>query len=1097
MDRTARYLAGLLASSALVCVSAPAWAQSVVSWSVDRQDAATRILITYDESLGDDGLTASAEMLSNVVVAEFSQPIVADLDGLVDEIGDIAAMARVDPDGRRLRIAMRSGVEPVISTSYNVIAIDLVPPGSPTPEPVISPRAAREQDAARRAAEQAASVSETPVVVLDPVPVSYRIGQSAEYTRIEFLWAEPVNYTLSQSDDDATVTFSLPAQIALGQLAGSPPRFLDAASGERQGNEYVLSLDLAPGVAARVWGEGNRVVVDLPDPTVTPATEMLEELASAYRDANTPDEPEDEPEPIAYDPLEGRDDPVPEDGVVNVAVNEANGDVFARFNWSAPVGAAVFRRGEAIWAVFDAEAELNLDALGQTRRGQVRSFETVTGEGFVAARIVTAPSIQAEARLDGDLWTLVFSERIEAPPRPLGVRRDARRGRKGRIVLDLEGAQAARWVDDPVVGDRIAVITARGPVQGLTSQRDFVALTLLPSAHGAAATPYVDDLQLELIGQGAVLERPSGLTLSPGAAGSSEVAAASVANLSSAAFMDFEAWAGHRRFNREWPARQRRTAIEEGPDGRMALARFLLANDLAAEALGMLETAIEIEPELANDSHVRALRGVASYGMHRLEDAEEYLSDPTLNMDPAALMWRGLVSARQEKWEEARRQLEAGDEAVFHYTSPWRGHIRVAQARTALELNDLSSASAYLRLAEQEDMSEETALDAEYVKARMEHTEGQTETAIQRLDQIAHSGFEPQEARALLEMYSIQMEAGLISRTEAIDALENLRFRWRGDSIELETVRRLGQLYIEDGAYSQGLETMATARARYPESEAARRIGDEMANVFERLFLQGQADRMAPIEAVALFYQYQELTPIGADGDRMIRRLADRLIAFNLLRPASELLQHQVDYRLREPVARARVATDLAVIYLMDRRYEDALNTLLGSRVAGMPDALRAERYLLEARARAELGYYDGALEIIERDRSDGANRLRADIAWDRQDWAATGRRLEALLNDRWRDPSPLTPSEQTDLIRAAIAYSLNSDLLGAQRLGQRYGAAMARTEQAAAFEVLTRVDNTPGDVRFSDLASHIASIDTLDSFMEPFRARFQGGGES
>ena len=56
-----------------------------------------------------------------------------------------------------------------------------------------------------------------------------------------------------------------------------------------------------------------------------------------------------------------------------------------------------------------------------------------------------------------------------------------------------------------------------------------------------------------------------------------------------------------------------------------------------------------------------------------------------------------------------------------------------------------------------------------------------------------------------------------------------------------------------------------------------------MANVFERLFLQGQADRMAPIEAVALFYQYQELTPIGADGDRMIRRLADRLIAFNLL----------------------------------------------------------------------------------------------------------------------------------------------------------------------------------------------------------------------
>ena len=57
------------------------------------------------------------------------------------------------------------------------------------------------------------------------------------------------------------------------------------------------------------------------------------------------------------------------------------------------------------------------------------------------------------------------------------------------------------------------------------------------------------------------------------------------------------------------------------------------------------------------------------------------------------------------------------------------------------------------------------------------------------------------------------------------------------------------------------------------------------------------------------------------------------------------------------------------------------------------------------------------------------------------------------------------------------------------------FGAAMAQTDQAAAFELLT--DNTlpAGNVRFNDLAGQIAGIDTLDAFMEPFRRRFDGGG--
>ena len=96
---------------------------------------------------------------------------------------------------------------------------------------------------------------------------------------------------------------------------------------------------------------------------------------------------------------------------------------------------------------------------------------------------------------------------------------------------------------------------------------------------------------------------------------------------------------------------------------------------------------------------------------------------------------------------------------------------------------------------------------------------------------------------------------------------------------------------------------------------------------FDSLFLGGKADALPPIEALGLFYDYRDLTPIGRRGDEMIRKLADRLVSVDLLDQAAELLQHQVDHRLQGS-ARAQVATRLAVIYLMNHKPERAIATL-------------------------------------------------------------------------------------------------------------------------------------------------------------------------
>jgi len=65
---------------------------------------------------------------------------------------------------------------------------------------------------------------------------------------------------------------------------------------------------------------------------------------------------------------------------------------------------------------------------------------------------------------------------------------------------------------------------------------------------------------------------------------------------------------------------------------------------------------------------------------------------------------------------------------------------------------------------------------------------------------------------------------------------------------------------------------------------------------------------MRPVDALALFYDFLDLTPIGRDGDEMIRRLTTRLVAIDLLAPAEQLLEHQVKGAWRRGARRRRNA---------------------------------------------------------------------------------------------------------------------------------------------------------------------------------------------
>jgi len=100
---------------------------------------------------------------------------------------------------------------------------------------------------------------------------------------------------------------------------------------------------------------------------------------------------------------------------------------------------------------------------------------------------------------------------------------------------------------------------------------------------------------------------------------------------------------------------------------------------------------------------------------------------------------------------------------------------------------------------------------------------------------------------------------------------------WRGDETEIEALQLLAKLYTDGQRYRDAFLIMRTALVVHPGSDLTRRIHDDAAATFDQLFLAGKGDGLPPIDALGLFYDFRDLTPVGRRGDEMIRRLADRL----------------------------------------------------------------------------------------------------------------------------------------------------------------------------------------------------------------------------
>ena len=333
---------------------------------------------------------------------------------------------------------------------------------------------------------------------------------------------------------------------------------------------------------------------------------------------------------------------------------------------------------------------------------------------------------------------------------------------------------------------------------------------------------------------------------------------------------------------------------------------------------------------------------------------------------------------------------------------------------------------------------------------------------------------------------------GHLPPEQAIATLEKLRFAWRGDMFEFRILRMLGELLLQEKRYRYGMQVLAKAIDRFPDVPEAKQLDELMRNTFTHLYLDGDADALPPLQALSLFDEFRKLMPEDESGDRMIRKLADRLVAVDLLDRAGDLLEHQIRERLAG-AARGRTGAHLALIKLLDRKPEEALKALDLSNVTEISDAVRDERRLLRARALAMQGKRDEALTLIEADASKTADRLRAEIYWETENYPLLIGILERLMTVPADAPS-LTDRQAQGLVNLAMALSLNQDYQKLATVRGTYAALMTKTPYQQMFDVITRTPEDTDISNYAEISAKFAEIRNFESFLEEYRQRLKNG---
>ncbi len=1073
--RSVPLVAALLAPTLILAAGIdPALAARLVSAKGSETDGYGRLVLTFDKPV-----TVKASVSGGVLILGYGERATAGPERLSEELAGYVAAVRRDPDGTGLRLALQKPVRANVQLAGERVFVDLLPDSwkglpPPLPQDVVA-------DLARRA-----RVAEEALQARAPVPLPKALALDLAHlptlTRFSLRLPDEISATMTEEGAATRLRVAGRYTIDAGAVRGRPRPGVSSLATDADESSASVIITPAEGYVVRGEREDGLYTIDVVRKVVAPpkTTEVAVPDAPAPKDVPAPKEAAAGSAPRTATPKPAAA-PVPE------AVPTKRAGSGLVFPFARLPAAALFARGGVAILAFETGDPVPVPPQGAT--GLRALGEPVRFGPLTVLRFTIPPGklldLGAVIGPSGPAWELSAGEGLSPSATLDPVRRPSQSGQVA-VAVPLPRAGATGWLD--LDGERIAVVPSSAlEAVGNPKNRRFVDFEILPSRHGLAVLAAADDLAVRPDLDGVLIAREGGLATS-----NAPKKPETVLEQPGALTIDRGYWDKIRLGNvRETlrgllAAAAMGPAIERGPS-RVALARASFANGFDAEALTTLEAAAADDPLVADMRDTAVLRGMMLEHIGRHAEALKALSVPLLAADPEAALWRAMASAGLGDWTSAETGFQKVLSLSERYPAEIADEIRATAAEAAIETGDAETAAA--RAGDARDLHPLVRDRLALVRARAAETTGQDAAALDAYAKLVDKAERPVAAAASLRGTLLARATGKIDVPTAIERLERLALLWHGGPVEEAINAGLARLYLADGRWRAAFAAVRRANMLAPNSTLTRSLTAEAQGAFEDLYLAGKGDSLPGIAAVALYFDFKELAPIGRRGDAVVRRLADRLVGLDLLDSAADLLQYQVDNRLTGP-ARSAVAAKLATVLLMDGKPMRALTALESTDMPELPLDLRRARSLVRARALSDLTRTDLALEAIEDDVGPDVARLRADILWSARRWREAGEAHEALLGDAWRAGTPLDEAARADCIRAAIAYDLAGERLGLERLKAKFSGPMALGPDARTFALLTS-DGATRTQGFRSIAARATKAETMSAFLAEYRKRY------
>ncbi len=770
------------------------------------------------------------------------------------------------------------------------------------------------------------------------------------------------------------------------------------------------------------------------------------------------------------------------------------------FQFEENVSAALFRRDQVVWMVFDSLMPMELGLAKSIATKMDATLSEILLKDATVIRIQLLKPLFANVTKRENSWIVTLGDSVYEPGLPLQLKPIVDQQGLPEIKVDLSGVGRVHRIFDETVGDLITVTTSFGPAQSLLRGQKFAELEFFPTSHGLASVALIDDLKVTPDQSFVTYSRATGLSISSKAqsrgfelkmdridAGPKAEEQGSLADLLESARVE-----PGEPFQDAAEAVFRSVALAEPklrPALRLEAARFYLANGMAHEAIGMIKLAMAEQPAFENDPDSLMLQAAAFAMAGRSKEAIKVLSHQRLEDNADAAFWTTMAAVDLRDWEKSYSSIKRGRAVLGAYPADVQQSFLLAGAELSLEYNDRAYSDMLLSEINPSDLTQRNLAKYLLLRGRIAMQGGEAEGALRSWEQVSLLGQRPESAEVDFRRLQYLYSSGAISITNVLQELAGLSLRWRGDEIELKSLRLLSELYAVDRQYRKSFQTMKTAVLVDSQSETTRLLQNDINQRFEDLFLHGGASALDPVESLALYYDFRELTPIGVKGDEIVRKLAARLIDVDLLTQAAQLLAYQVDNRLRG-TARAQIAADLAFVYILNKEPYLALQAIRRTQQAQLPNLLDRQRRLLEAKALADTGKPDLAVTLVGNLQGNDVDRLIADIHWNAEHWQDAAESYERVAGESWADPNPLVAPQRLDVLKAAIAYSLAMDGLGLERLRGKFAEKMGDSNDAAAFDVVTAPLGEQG-VPFRTVSQQLGTADMMRTFMADYRRRY------